>query len=56
MKSTLFITGAAGFIGHETCKEAVKAGWQVTALVHSDKSAESLREIGAPSASGTEAE
>lgn len=47
MKSTLFITGAAGFIGHETCKEAVKAGWQVTALVHSVKSAETLREIGA---------
>ena len=37
MKRTLFITGAAGFIGHETCKEAVKAGWQVTALVHSEQ-------------------
>jgi nucleoside-diphosphate-sugar epimerase len=47
MKNTLFMTGAAGFIGHETAKEAVKAGWQVIALVHSDKSAESLREIGA---------
>ena len=47
MKRTLFITGAAGFIGHETCKEAVKAGWQVTALVHSVQSAETLREIGA---------
>ncbi len=47
MKSTLFMTGAAGFIGHETAKEAVKAGWQVTALVHSGRSAESLREIGA---------
>ena len=44
---TLFITGAAGFIGHETAKEAVKAGWQVTALVHAGKSAESLRQIGA---------
>ena len=47
MKKTLFITGAAGFIGHETAKEAVKAGWQVTALVHAGKSAESLRQIGA---------
>ena len=47
MKRTLFITGAAGFIGHETAKEAVKAGWQVTALVHAGKSAASLREIGA---------
>ena len=47
MKRTLFITGAAGFIGHETAKEAVKAGWQVTALVHSVKSAETLRQIGA---------
>jgi nucleoside-diphosphate-sugar epimerase len=47
MKSTLFITGAAGFIGCETCKEAVKAGWQVTALAHSEMSAETLREIGA---------
>jgi nucleoside-diphosphate-sugar epimerase len=47
MKRTLFINGAAGFIGHETAKEAVKAGWQVTALVHSLKSAETLRQIGA---------
>ena len=47
MKKTLFMTGAAGFIGHETAKEAVKAGWQVTALVHSVKSAIALREIGA---------
>jgi len=47
MKNTLFMTGAAGFIGHETAKEAVKAGWQVTALVHSGKSAETLRQIGA---------
>ena len=47
MKNTLFMTGAAGFIGQETCKEAVKAGWQVTALVHSVQSAETLREIGA---------
>src|SRR6516164_1316113 len=47
MKRTLFMTGAAGFIGHETAKKAVKAGWQVTALVHSGKSAGSLSEIGA---------
>ncbi len=47
MKNTLFIAGAAGFIGYETSKEAVKAGWQVTALVHAVKSAETLRQIGA---------
>lgn len=47
MKRSLFITGAAGFIGQETCREAVKAGWQVTALVHSEISAETLREVGA---------
>jgi 2-alkyl-3-oxoalkanoate reductase len=47
MKKTLFITGAAGFIGHETCREAVKSGWQVKALAHAEKSAEMLREIGA---------
>jgi nucleoside-diphosphate-sugar epimerase len=47
MKRTLFMTGAAGFIGHETAKEAVKAGWQVKALVQSGESAASLREIGA---------
>ena len=47
MKSTLFITGAACFIGHETCRESVKAGWQVKALTHSEKSAEMLRKIGA---------
>jgi nucleoside-diphosphate-sugar epimerase len=52
MKKTLFITGAAGFIGHETAKEAVKAGWQVTALVHSVKSAEALRGIGARPVAG----
>jgi nucleoside-diphosphate-sugar epimerase len=47
MKKTLFLTGATGFIGHETAQEAVKAGWQVTALVHSLQSAATLRQIGA---------
>ncbi len=30
---TLIILGGAGFIGHETVTEAVKAGWQVKAVV-----------------------
>ncbi len=45
--STLFILGGAGFIGHETVTEAVKAGWQVKAVVRSEKKAEALRQIGA---------
>jgi nucleoside-diphosphate-sugar epimerase len=44
---TLFILGGAGFIGHETVTEAVKAGWQVKAVVRSEKKAEALRQIGA---------
>ena len=47
MNNTLFITGAAGFIGHETVVEALKGGWQVKALVHAQRSAETLRESGA---------
>lgn len=47
MNRTLFITGAAGFIGHETVLEGLKAGWQVKGLVHSERNADALREIGA---------
>ncbi|MBV9231542.1 MAG: hypothetical protein JOZ18_19695 [Chloroflexi bacterium] len=47
MNKTLFITGATGFIGHETVIEAVKAGWQVKGLVHAKKHVDALREIGA---------
>src|SRR5437588_9204263 len=47
MNRTLFITGATGFIGHETVEEALKAGWQVKALVHSERNADALRKIGA---------
>jgi nucleoside-diphosphate-sugar epimerase len=47
MNKTLFITGATGFIGHETVVEGVKAGWQVKGLVHTEKHAEALRKLGA---------
>jgi len=47
MNQILFITGATGFIGHETVIEGVKAGWQVKGLVHAEKHAEALRKIGA---------
>src|ERR1700687_3046942 len=47
MNSTFFITGATGFIGHETVVEALKAGWQVKELVHSQRNVDALREIGA---------
>lgn len=47
MNRILFVTGGAGFIGHETVVQAVKAGWQVKALVHSQNNAEKLRELGA---------
>jgi 2-alkyl-3-oxoalkanoate reductase len=47
MNQILFITGATGFIGHETVVEGVKAGWQVKGLVHAEKHAEALQKIGA---------
>src|SRR5947209_6418144 len=47
MNKILFITGAAGFIGHETVVEALKAGWQVKGLVHSERNADALRKLGA---------
>jgi nucleoside-diphosphate-sugar epimerase len=45
--STLFILGGTGFIGHETVTEALKTGWQVKAVVRSEKQVEDLRHIGA---------
>lgn len=47
MNKTLFITGATGFIGHETVVEGVKAGWQVKGLVHDEKHTDALHNIGA---------
>jgi 2-alkyl-3-oxoalkanoate reductase len=47
MNKTLFITGATGFIGKETVVEAVKAGWQVKGLVHSERNADTLHNTGA---------
>ena len=47
MRNTLFLTGAAGFIGSATVSEALKMGWQVKALVHSAESAARLQKIGA---------
>lgn len=38
---TLFILGGSGFIGHETVVEAIKAGWQVKAVVRTAKKAKS---------------
>jgi nucleoside-diphosphate-sugar epimerase len=52
MNKTLFITGATGFIGHETVVEGVKAGWQVKGLIHSDRNAEALRKLGAQAVVG----
>lgn len=47
MKKTLFLTGAAGFIGNATVLVALQQGWQVKALVHSAESATKLQKIGA---------
>jgi 2-alkyl-3-oxoalkanoate reductase len=47
MNHILFITGATGFIGREAVVEALKAGWQVKALVHAERRADTLHEIGA---------
>lgn len=33
-KKTVLVTGSAGFIGLNTVKEYIKAGWQIYALVH----------------------
>ncbi|MBA2678840.1 MAG: NAD(P)H-binding protein [Ktedonobacteraceae bacterium] len=51
-QSVLFILGGAGFIGHETVTEAVKAGWQVKALVRSEEKAENIRQLGAQAVLG----
>jgi nucleoside-diphosphate-sugar epimerase len=47
MNRTLFILGGTGFIGHETLIQALKAGWQVKALVRSEDGAHKMRQIGA---------
>ena len=47
MKKTLFLTGAAGFIGNATVSEALQQGWRVKALVHSAESAARIQKIGA---------
>ena len=47
MNRTLFILGGTGFIGHETLIQALKAGWQVKALVRSEEGANKMRQIGA---------
>ncbi|HEX2915774.1 MAG TPA: DUF1731 domain-containing protein [Chloroflexia bacterium] len=46
-KGTLFILGGTGFIGQETVAEALKAGWEVKALVRSPEKAGRLAQIGA---------
>jgi len=45
MTRTLFVLGN-GFIGHEVVTEALTAGWQVKALVHSAEGALKLQQMG----------
>ena len=47
MMRTLFILGAAGFIGRETVSAALESGWEVIALARSDEGAARLRASGA---------
>lgn len=47
MKKTLFLIGAAGFIGNATVSEALQMGWQVKALVRSSESGATLHKLGA---------
>jgi nucleoside-diphosphate-sugar epimerase len=47
MNKTLFILGGTGFIGHETLIQALKAGWQVKALVRSEEGAHKMQQMGA---------
>jgi len=46
MARTLFVLGGNGFIGHEVVIEALTAGWQVKALVHSAEGALKLQQMG----------
>lgn len=47
MKRVVAITGASGFLGHHLTVNALKAGWEVRAVVRNPKKAEPLRELGA---------
>jgi len=52
MKRTLFILGAAGFIGCETVSAALEGGWRVIALARSDEGAARLRAAAARAITG----
>jgi len=52
MTRTLFILGAAGFIGRETVSAALEGGWRVIALARSDEGAARLRAAGARAITG----
>jgi 2-alkyl-3-oxoalkanoate reductase len=45
MNRTLFILGGTGFVGHETIIQALKAGWQMKALVRSEEGAKKMRQM-----------
>ena len=47
MQNTLLILGAGGYIGMSVVREAVAAGWLVTALVRTDHAASALLKLGA---------
>lgn len=47
MKQTMFILGAAGYIGKTVVQQAVKAGWKVKALVRNPSAAANMTELGA---------
>jgi nucleoside-diphosphate-sugar epimerase len=50
--STAFVTGASGFIGGALTKRLVAEGWTVNALARSEKSAKTVRELGATAVNG----
>lgn len=51
--STVFITGATGFVGTRLTEELIKHGYQVTGLARSQESASKLTKAGAKHVNGT---
>jgi len=52
MKRTIFVLGAAGYIGKSVVQEAVTAGWKVKALVRAPASALLMKGLGAEAVIG----